>query len=65
MCLNERKGKPSFCMMMFILYCKGQKKEFHVLETIQACGTYHTAQVLRRFAEKDASVMEGGPPKAD
>lgn len=42
-----------------------QKQGFRAFETIQACGTYHTAQVSHRSAEKDASVMEAGPPKAD
>lgn len=59
------RGKVAFIVYDFYSILSNQKQGFHAFETIQACGTYHRAQVSHRSAEKDASVMEGVPPKAD
>lgn len=58
------RGKVAFIVYDFYSILSNQKQGFHAFETIQACGTYHRAQVSHRSAEKDASVMEGVPPKA-
>nr|GFA19507.1 zinc finger, CCHC-type [Tanacetum cinerariifolium] len=38
-----------------------KKQGFRVFETIRACGTFHTVQVLHPLAEKVSPKEEGGP----